>query len=240
MSGNYDMLVRAALGQDGLSAVNKFGYNPSITTALETIWSEGGLYAYPSAAVEMTASSSSTDDALAGTGAKQIEVIGLDADYNEQCIIVDMNGQNAVTISSDLIRVNRVKVIDDQDAIGNIYIGTGALTTGKPANVYSKVDIGENQTLQTVYTVPAGKKALLFLFAASSSKNETITVSLKARELGGVFQTKAKIDLYQNAPERKYPAPRVALPMTDIELRAVGTAVAAQVSGEFTVVLIPA
>ncbi len=240
MGSNYDLLIRAALGENGLNANNKFGYNPSITTILETIWSEGGIYAYPAVPVTMTASSDNTNDALAGTGAKQIEAECLVAGYIERTFTIDMDGQNGVALPEDVLRVNRVKVIGDQDALGNIYIGVGAIATGKPAIVYAKVDLGENQTLQTVYTVPAGKKALLFLFAASSSKNEAITVSLKAREEGSVFQTKAKIDLYQNAPERKYPAPRVAPEKTDIELRAIGTAVAAQVSGEFTVVLIPA
>ena len=63
--------------------VHKFGYNPSIGTSDETIWSEGGLYAYPASATVMTVSSSSTDDTAAGTGARTVEVFGLDADYNE-------------------------------------------------------------------------------------------------------------------------------------------------------------
>lgn len=240
MSDNYEFMIRAALGQGNNAAVNKFGYVDSVVAVSQTIWSEGGIYAYPASATTMTASSDNTNDALAGTGAKQIEVIGLDADYNEQCITVDMDGQNGVTISPDLIRVNRVKVMGDQNALGNIYVGAGTITTGKPATVYSKVDIGENQTLQTVYTVPAGKQALLFLFAASSAKNEEITATLKAREFGGVFQTKAKLDIYQSAPERKYTAPLVFPTKTDIELRAIGTASASRVSGEYTIVLIPA
>lgn len=239
MGSNFDFFVRAALGENGLSAVNKFGYVDGVTTTEETIWSEGGIYVYPSAATTMTASSDNTNDALAGSGAKRIEVQGLDANWDEQTITVEMDGQNGVTISPDLIRVNRVKVLDDQDALGNIYVGSGTITTGKPANVYSKVDVGENQTLQTVYSVPRGKKALLFLLGTSSAKNEEITVSLKARPFGGVFQTKGKIDIYQNAPSRLYPAPRVADEKTDIEMRAIGTAVASRVSGEFTMVLVP-
>ena len=239
MADNYDFMTRAALGLNGLSAINKFGYVDGVTATEETIWSEGGIYVYPSTAVAMTASSDNTNDALAGTGAKRIEVQGLDANWDEVTAIVEMDGQNGVTITPNLIRVNRVRVLDDQNALGNIYVGVGAIATGKPATVYSKVDVGENQTLQTVYSVARRKKALLYLLGASSAKNEEITVSLKARAFGGVFQTKGKIDIYQDAPSRLYPAPRVADEKTDIEMRAIGTAVAAKVSGEFTAVLIP-
>ena len=240
MGSNYDFMVRAALGEDSLSAVNKFGYNGAIVVPEETVWSEGAIYAYPSGAVTMTASSDNTNDALAGTGAKRIEIMGLDANYDEQTITVEMNGQNGVTISPDLIRVNRVKVLNDQDAQGNIYVGEGAIVTGKPAIVYAKIDVNENQTLQAIYTVPASKKALLVTFSGSSSKNEAITVRLAARELGGVFQTKDKLDIYQNEFTQFYPVPIVFEPKTDIEIRAAGTAVTALVSGKFSVVLIPA
>ncbi len=239
MSGNYDFFVRAALGQDGLGAINKFGYNETVGTSFETVWSEGGLYVYPATALAMTASSSSANDALAGSGAKQIEIMGLDTDYVEQTIVIDMNGQNAVAITPSLLRVNRMKVLGDQDAEGDIYVGNGTVTAGVPANVYSKVDLGEDQTLQAVFTVPAGKMALLFFWSATSSRLEEVNVVLKAREFGGVLQTKDKIDVFQNTVPQAYPVPIVFPPKTDIEIRAKSATSTSMVSGKFSMVLIP-
>ncbi len=60
----------------------KFGFNPDVDEILETIWAEGGLYSYLSAATVLKVSSSSTNDTSAGTGARTVELFGLDANYD--------------------------------------------------------------------------------------------------------------------------------------------------------------
>jgi hypothetical protein len=47
----------------------KFGYNSVVGNTKETIWEQGGLYAYPPSASVMTVSSSDANDTSAGTGA---------------------------------------------------------------------------------------------------------------------------------------------------------------------------
>ena len=75
--------------------IHKFGYNPSIGATDETIWSEGGLYVYPTSASTMYISSSSADDTAAGTGARTATVYGLDADFEQISVTVSLNGQPA-------------------------------------------------------------------------------------------------------------------------------------------------
>lgn len=236
---NFAFLLRAALGENNSSTFNKFGYVAGLVAVAQTVWSEGGLYAYPAAAITMSVASTDANDDFGGSGAQQVEVMGLDADFNEVTETINLDGQTEVALPTDLIRVNRAKVLGAIDAVGDIYIGTGTFTTGVPANVYGKIDIGENQTLQAVFTVPRGKKALVFTFSASSAKNEEITVSLKARPFGGVLQTKDKHDIYQNAITQPYMPPLVFDEKTDIEIRAIGTASASQASGKFSMVLVP-
>jgi hypothetical protein len=48
----------------------KFGYNSVVGSTKETIWEQGGLYAYPPSASVMTVSSSDANDTSAGTGAR--------------------------------------------------------------------------------------------------------------------------------------------------------------------------
>ena len=61
-------------------SVYKFGNNPVVADSVETIWAQGGLYSYLSAATVLKVSSSSTNDASAGTGARTVELFGLDGD----------------------------------------------------------------------------------------------------------------------------------------------------------------
>lgn len=247
MSDNYEFMIRAALGQDSNSAVNKFGYVSGLVAAHQTVWSHGGLYVYPSSAIPMNISSSDNNDVFGGSGAQQVEVFGLDADYNEVMITLNLNGQTPVLIPIELIRVRRAKIIGNKSNVGTVYVGDGVYASGVPGTAYAQIDLSgvlagdeENQTLQAIDTVPAGMKGLIFIFSASSAKNEEITVSLKAREFGGVFQTKDKLDVYQAPMLQPYPIPLVFPPKTDIEIRAIGTASASQVSGKFGMVLIPA
>ncbi len=59
--------LQAALGKLGDAFLEeKYGFNASVSSTEETIWSEGGAYSFPASDSIMTVSSSSTDDAAAG------------------------------------------------------------------------------------------------------------------------------------------------------------------------------
>jgi hypothetical protein len=77
----------------GHKTLFKFGNNSDINGSLETVWSHGGLYVYPTSAIQMKVSSSSADDSGTGTGARTVVVGGLDADYNEITEVVTLTGQ---------------------------------------------------------------------------------------------------------------------------------------------------
>ena len=78
----------------------KYGYNPLIINANETIWDVGGLYSYPSSAVAMTATSASgaTDAGVTGV------IIGLDSDYNEVSEEFTLNGSGVYTTTQTFLR----------------------------------------------------------------------------------------------------------------------------------------
>ena len=88
----------------------KFGNNPTVGDSTETIWSQGGLYSYLSAATVLKVSSSSANDTSAGTGARTVQLYGLDADYNEINEAVTLNGQTAVNTTNEFLRINRMIV----------------------------------------------------------------------------------------------------------------------------------
>ena len=115
----------------------KFGFNPDVDDSLETVWAQGGLYSYLASASVLKVSSSSTSDTSAGTGARTVELFGLDANYDEISETITLNGQTAVNTTNEFLRINRMVVksagTGGQNA-GVIYAGTGTVTTGVPAN----------------------------------------------------------------------------------------------------------
>lgn len=205
----------------------KFGANPDINGTEETIWSQGGAYAYPSAATVMKVSSSSTNDAAAGTGARTVAVYGLDADYNEINEIVSLNGQTAVNTTKTYIRVFRAFVVtagSGGTAAGTIYVGTGVVTLGVPATVYASIPLGDNQTTMALWTVPAGYTAYMLggKFSASSN-NDTHTVLGKfvVRPFGGVFRNAADVTVNNGYVNYNFILPLAVPEKSDIETRAI-------------------
>lgn len=214
----------------------KFGFNPDVDDALETVWAEGGLYSYLSAATILKVSSSSTDDTAAGTGARTVEIFGLDGNYNEISETVTLNGQTAVNTTNSYLRINRGVVRSagsgGQNA-GVIYAGTGTVTSGVPANKYLSIAIGDNQTLMSLWTVPAGYTAFILhtdVTVATSQSNKYCTAKLVARPYGEVFQVKDVFVKSQGSTTQFYSIPIRFDEKTDIEWRAIGDSAGADIA----------
>jgi len=208
--------------------VYKFGQNADVGNSLETIWLEGGLYAYPPSATTMTVSSSDANDTSAGTGARTIQISGLDGDYNEISETIILNGQTPVTTSNSYLRMNRAIVLTAGSGgvnAGIIYVGTGTVTSGVPANKYTTINgDGTNQTLQAFWTVPAGYTAYVYQTNISTGSSSATPAVLKTllvvRPFGGVFNTKEVITLSDGNHLQDYSFPLKITEKSDIEFRA--------------------
>ena len=214
----------------------KFGFNGDVDDSLETVWAQGGLYSYLSAATVLKVSSSSTADTSAGTGARTVLLSGLDGDYNEITETVTLNGQTAVNTTQSFLRIFRMVVksagTGGQNA-GVIYAGTGTVTTGVPANKHATIAIGDNQTLMALWTVPAGHTAYLNqtdITVATTQNNKYCTTTLVARPLGEVFQVKDKFVIAEGGHIQRYKHPLEFAEKTDIEVRAIGDSAGADIA----------
>lgn len=211
----------------------KFGNNTTVGNSLETIWAEGGLYSYLSAATVLKVSSSSTADTSAGTGARTVELFGLDTDYNEINETITLNGQTAVNTTKEYLRINRMIVRSAGSGGANagvIYAGTGTVTTGVPANVYASVNgvTGANQSLMALWTVPAGYTAYLLQYDISngttSNTPAVCKLILAVRPYGEVFQSKDVKSLTTGMHiEETFPIPIKIEEKSDIEVRALSS-----------------
>ena len=215
----------------------KFGFNPDIDNTLETVWTQGGLYSYLESATVLKVSSSSTADTSAGTGARTVELFGLDTNYDEINEIVTLNGQTAVNTTKEYLRINRMIVRSAGTGGANagiIYAGTGTVTTGVPANIYATIAIGDNQTLMSLWTVPKDYTAYLYqshVTAACTTSNKLLTTTIVARPYGEVFQVKDKFGIQVDGGDihQVYKFPLKFTEKTDIEVRAIADAGSANV-----------
>jgi hypothetical protein len=243
--------LQVARGQiTGHNSLFKFGNNSTVGDSLETIWAEGGLYSYLTAATVLKVSSSSTDDTSAGTGARTVQLYGLDGDYNEINELVTLNGQTAVNTTQSFLRINRMVVRSagsGGENAGVIYAGTGTITTGVPANVYASVNgvVGSNQSLMALWTVPAGYTAYLSQYDISngttSNTPAVCKLILAVRPHGEVFQSKDVKSLTTGMHvEETFAIPQKFTEKTDIEVRAISSSssVSFDISAAFEIIYI--
>ena len=214
-------------------SIFKFGNNTTVGNSLETVWAEGGLYSYLTTATVLKVSSSSTADTSAGTGARTVELFGLDTDYNEINETITLNGQTAVNTTKEYLRINRMIVRSAGSGGSNagvIYAGTGTVTLGVPANVYASINgvTGANQSLMTLWTVPSGYTAYLLQYDISngttSNTPAVCKLVLAVRPYGEVFQSKDVKSLTTGMHiEEKFIVPIKIEEKSDIEVRAVSS-----------------
>lgn len=159
-----DSEIDMAAGRfQGFSIVNKFGTNADIDTASvpEDIWEGGGTYTgFPSDLELVEVLSSSADDASAGTGARTIRIMGLDANYDVLSETVTLNGTTPVDTVAQFRRVHTATVLSA--GAGGVNAGTITVRhTTTTANVFLSVQPGRNQSNCSAYTVPAGYTAYM-------------------------------------------------------------------------------
>lgn len=210
--------LEIAKGQlNKLSYVNKFGYNTAVGGSYEPI-TDLGTHNLPTSAAAVSIVSASTDDASAGTGARTIEIQGIDANYDLQTSTVTLNGTTAVTTGSDTyLRVFRMRVLTagtGETNAGNIIASIGGSDV-------AQISAGVGQTLMGVYTVPRGHNVYLVKFQASLSKNQEAQVQLRTKAIdNGAWQVKGQFGTFSNTINYEYVVPLVITQKTDIQFRA--------------------
>lgn len=170
------------------------GYNAGVGTAFEPVWAVSGTsYPWRSTAATLTVSSSATTDVYGtGAGAWVVKVEGLDANWLPISEFVNLNGRNAVSTVNSYLRVNALTVVAAGANAANdgvVYVGYGTVAAGVPANVLAAVAIGENNSLQMVYSVPAGYRLELVAYRASLSAAGTVKFNIRYNPTPGLFYT---------------------------------------------------
>jgi hypothetical protein len=245
--GSYEPFdVQVARGQITMHrSFCQFGINTAASTSNETVWIGSNTYTFPAAASVLKISSSSASDTSNGTGARTVLVEGLNANYEPVSETVSLNGQTAVNTTNSYIRVNKMTVLTagtGGTSVGNIYAGTGDVTSGVPAVVVNQTGILANETESGFYTVPAGYTAFINMWTMSSGNvtpDEWTRFTLRIRPFGGVFGIKAQYHIpgsgiYECVAAYPLPIPE----KSDLEILAATSEGAASVSTQLQILLI--
>jgi hypothetical protein len=159
--GTTEWYAEVAQGKiPGSSLVHKFGAG-ELTTTIGPI-SHAMTYQTPTTATALEFVSGDANDTSAGSGAREITVIGLDSSWNEVSQTVITNGTTAVALTTDLTRLYRWYVSSS---------GTYATaTTGSHAGILTIRESGGGTTWASIpidpfpvgqsqigaYTIPTG------------------------------------------------------------------------------------
>ena len=160
--------------------------NPDIDSATtpETVWPEGGIVSFPSAAAATTIVSGSASDTAAGTGARTVLVEGLLAGYVANSETVTLNGTTPVALASNYLRINRITV----QTAGSGQTNAGKLTVAVGGTTANIVAVGKSISQSAFYTVAENyQKALItyIFYNASESGTGHIEIEL-VKILNGV------------------------------------------------------
>lgn len=228
----------------GHSIVHVFGYNPDVDANEETVWPIDGILGHPTSPTIMTVSSSSADDAAAGTGARTVFIEGINGTGGYATEVVTLNGQTAVSTVNEYDAIERLVVLtvgSGEKNAGLIYIGTGTVTSGVPAVPYNVIGLGENNSITGHFTCPTGFTAYLTKGSISvgpTVANQFVLGRLKLRGTDGITRTAAKVTVQAGTAEFDFSYP-VKINATEcITATAQGSGNNAAVSSYFQIVLI--
>lgn len=155
-----DYRIEIALGRrQGAVLWNKFGYNNDVSIGTEVIASFGGTFTPLITASTLSIVSTSTNDTnSAGTGCRQIVIVGVDANRDEQTEIVNMNGTTPVVTSTTWFGINRMTTY--LAGTGLVNAGTITATAVTGSTIQATMPSGEGVTQQCIFFTHQKTKAL--------------------------------------------------------------------------------
>ena len=226
-----DFGLAVALGYfPRISYDTHFGYNPEVDTATvpEDVWAGGGLYTgqpTPGTAEKVEIISAAAADDRNGTGARTVEISGLDSDWLEASETLSTTGSGSSGPSVNTYRrVYRGKVLT---------AGSGAINAGvlecrhvtTTADIFFHMPAGSGRTLVGAVTVPAGKSMYvtglhIALARIAGANTGSGIVSLRIRTPGSVYRSIRYEEITPGfAKDEDVSPPEVFTEMTDLVFR---------------------
>jgi len=208
----------------GYRRVAALGNNPDIDTLStpEDIWTGGGIYPWMTAATSLEIVSSSASDAAAGTGARTVQIQGLDTSYVEVNQTITLNGTTAVSITKPLLRINLALILSA--GTGKTNAGDLTIRDAGAGTTRGILPAGYGITRQSIYTVPAGHilqiTSQFFGFNTVSGGNKFARFATFIQSPAGFYRMPFELGVGDEPPYRHDGVPGIILPeKTDFAIR---------------------
>jgi hypothetical protein len=242
---SYEWSINISAGSmSGVGYIEKFGMNVDVDSNKETIWDGGGIYSYIASPETLAITSSSGTDSATGTGARTVEIQGLNSAYEVVTETLTVGGSAG---TQTFVRVFRARV--STAGASGVNEGTISVTSQSTSTVLAEIGVdgtgssaaGRGQTFMCLYTVPAGKTAYLTQWTVGAGKQNTDAVAfILARPFdgNGAWNSKDIITVSATTYSKEYKIPLQFTEKTDIEVRAYSTTNNSLVSSTFNLILI--
>jgi len=246
IGNNFGWGVQIADGDiEGVSHIEKFGMNVDVDNDKETIWDGGGIYTYIETAETLTVTSDDPQDNPTGTGARSVEIQGL----NQAGEVVVETVNMGATTSGAFKRVFRVKAITV--GTSGVNEGTISVTSDDTSTVLAIIGVdgtgvnaaGRGQTFMAQYTIPAGKTGYITQWTVGAGKQNTDAIAmLMTRDPDapgdGAWNARDIITVSATTYAKNYNVPIKVNTGDDIEVRAYSSVNNSIVSSTFCIILI--
>ncbi len=245
---NHSLSFSAQVGiNPGISIVRKFGCNPDIDsgTIPETIWPESTLYPTEASDYPLEVVSSDVSDTAVGAGMQTVQVEGLDANFDEQKAIVTLNGTTPVAVPG--LSWRRTFRVFGLTSGGVTNVGTITARIPGPGNTEAVIAPTDGQSLQAVFTIPAGRTGFIFEWNAvftAATPNAGATVVLRTKEnLLGTEPVRVRSVIGLRAPGSSQAINKMMVPIkvpekTDIAVTVTAASPNSGIASEFGVMMI--
>jgi len=216
----------------GRIAVRRFGHNLACGATEETIWGLSSLYVYLTSAEQLKVSSSvPATDFPASTGAWNVLIYGLDANYRIITETVTLENPGPATTIQFYLRVCVAEVVTAGTGgknAGNISIKNNANT-----NTLAYIPIAENESHMAFCTIPAGHRFIMLARQGGELAAKVSHILFYIREYGSVWKLKRDIAVKDDHFYVRMSMPWIIPERADLEVRATATAGSGIVFGGF-------
>jgi hypothetical protein len=206
---SYFSIAQGEVG--GHSLVHVTGYNPDVDIQTsETVWSTGGLYPWSVWDTPRTLTVVSTSALDQGS----VIVSGLDANFLPITEEINCAG---LTPTAGLLLFKRLFTSVYKNGPTN---NAGVVTVTANGNTVGTIEVGVGQTLNGIYTVPAGHSAYMLAGDFSTHKGKDVQIQFSIRPFGQSFRIVHIAEAFENTYRYDYPVPVKLTEKTDLDVRA--------------------
>lgn len=187
--------------------------------------------------------STDANDTAAGSGARTVQIFGLDENFQQASEIITLSGLTPAVSTGLFSRVHSANV--QSSGSSNAAYNAGTLTVSHStttANVFLTILPGRNQSNAAVFTIPSEKRGIVTRIAVEVDRANTSSVDgvLWTREFGKSPRLRRPFTASNTSSWQEKPYGGLTLPaQTDLSLRVTScTANNTIVYGQFDIVLI--